>query len=115
MQKKTVATEGLLWLIRSFAFTSCALHRSMENEKEELSTSFSKAYDETLKKHHSFLVRPIFSMAMKNCPRRDAFYSKICSDPIILRTSVNEWLSGLDEIIFSLQNFYENGQYSRGL
>ncbi|KAG4304577.1 hypothetical protein PORY_001970 [Pneumocystis oryctolagi] len=115
MQKKTVATEGLLWLIRSFAFTSHALHRSIKNEDEELSISFSKAYDVTLKKHHSFFVRPIFTMAMKSCPRRNDFYSKLCSDPIRLKTIINEWLSGLDKIILSLQNFYEDGQYAQGL
>ncbi|KAG5519892.1 hypothetical protein PMAC_000169 [Pneumocystis sp. 'macacae'] len=99
VQKKTVATEGLLWLIRSFAFASHALHRSMEDEKEELSTSFSKAYN----------------MAIKNCPHRDVFYSNICSDSIRLRMFINEWLSGLDKIVFSLQNFYETGQYAQDM
>ncbi|KAG5440183.1 hypothetical protein PCANB_001752 [Pneumocystis canis] len=113
MQKKTTTTEGLLWLIRSFEFTSNALHRSMENETEELSISFSKAYDMTLKKHHSFFIRSIFTMAMKKCPNRNNFYSKICPDSERLRTFINEWLSGLDKIIIYLQNFYESGHYAQ--
>lgn len=94
---------------------SKALHRSIENENEELSVSFSKAYETTLKKHHSIFIRPIFSMAMKYCPSRNDFYSKLSHDQTKLRTSLHDWLCGLDNIIFSLQSFYENGKYAKGL
>ncbi|KTW30229.1 hypothetical protein T552_00707 [Pneumocystis carinii B80] len=115
LQKKRVATEGLLWLLRGFVFMSHALHRNMENENEELSVSFTKAYEITLKRHHSIFIRPIFTMAMKYCPSRNDFYSKLSNDKIKLRAFLCEWLSGLDKIILSLQNFYENGQYAKGL
>ncbi|EMR10837.1 hypothetical protein PNEG_00983 [Pneumocystis murina B123] len=115
LQKKRVATEGLLWLVRGFIFMSNALHRNMENEKEELSVSFTKAYEITLKRHHSIFIRPIFTMAMKYCPSRNDFYSKLSNDQAKLRTFLYDWLSGLDKIIFSLENFYENGQYAKGL
>ena len=60
--KKQVATEGLLWLKRGLEFTSSALRRNVDDPKEELSVSFNKAYDATLSKHHSFLVRPVFAV-----------------------------------------------------
>ena len=44
------------------SFTSSALRRSVTNPSEELSTSFNSAYDGTLKKYHSFVVRPVFSV-----------------------------------------------------
>lgn len=74
---KKTATEGLLWLTRGLDFTSQALRRNIANDKEELNVSFSKAYENTLQKYHSFLVRPVFSLAMKACPYRQDFYKKV--------------------------------------
>ena len=47
---------------RGLNFTASALRRSVTNPSEELSTSFNTAYDGTLKKYHSFVVRPVFSV-----------------------------------------------------
>jgi hypothetical protein len=44
-------------------FTAQALRRSMDNSEEELNTSFTKAYEATLKKHHNMLIRPVFSVS----------------------------------------------------
>lgn len=60
-QKRT-ATEGLLWLTRGLNFTCTALRSSHDNASEELSASFNKSYEGTLKKHHSFVVRPLFAV-----------------------------------------------------
>jgi hypothetical protein len=60
--KKRVATEGLLWLLRGLQFTSQALRRNIDTPKEELSASFQGAYSNTLAKHHSFMIKPIFSV-----------------------------------------------------
>lgn len=35
---------------------------SLNNPGEELTVSFSMAYDATLRPHHSFIVRPIFNV-----------------------------------------------------
>lgn len=43
-------------------FTAQALRRSIENPAEELNVSFTKAYEPTLRKHHSMMVRPVFSV-----------------------------------------------------
>jgi hypothetical protein len=63
--KKRVATEGLLWLMRGLQFTSQALRRNLDTPKEELSASFQSAYSNTLAKHHSFLIKPIFSVRIE--------------------------------------------------
>lgn len=44
-------------------FTQVALARSQADKAEELSVSFSKSYEETLKKYHSFVVKPIFAVS----------------------------------------------------
>lgn len=36
------------------------LRFNLTNKDEELSTSFTKAYEQTLKKYHGMMVRPIF-------------------------------------------------------
>ncbi len=41
-------------------FTYLGLRSSRDNPAEELSTSFTKAYDGSLKPHHGMLVRPVF-------------------------------------------------------
>jgi hypothetical protein len=75
-EKKPVATEGMMWLLRflkylrdmthhrGLTFTATALRRSITNPSEELCDSFNKSYDVTLKKYHSFVVRPVFSVCL---------------------------------------------------
>lgn len=79
VEKKRTATEGLMWLLRcasfsyrnigkliansGLAFTVAALRRSLNNPTEELADSFTKAYNETLKKFHSFVIRPVFAVS----------------------------------------------------
>ena len=63
LDKKTTATQGLVWLLRGLEFTYKALLRSLRNPTEELSESFSKAYEDSLKKFHSFVVKPIFNVS----------------------------------------------------
>lgn len=50
---------------RGLKFTSLGLRINMTNEKEELSTSMTKAYDRTLKPYHGFMIRPLFKVRSK--------------------------------------------------
>lgn len=36
------------------------LRENLNNPTEELSASFTKGYENSLKKHHGFAVRPVF-------------------------------------------------------
>jgi len=114
-EKKRTATEGLLWLLRGLHFTLVALQRSHGDKSEELSASFNKSYDETLKKHHSFVIRPVFALAMKACPYRKDFYEKLGSPPEKVDEELKKWIDGLDVIIKRMQGFYEAGGHSKGL
>ncbi|KAG1442382.1 hypothetical protein G6F56_011084 [Rhizopus delemar] len=115
-EKKRVATEGLLWLSRGLDFTAQALHRSLDHPNEELDISFTKSYENTLKKHHSFVVRPVFGLAMKACPYRVDFYQKLeVSDEAGL-TQMREWLHALENIISTIQNVFKaNPAYIKGM
>ncbi|KAG8929681.1 hypothetical protein FRC03_001603 [Tulasnella sp. 419] len=112
-EKKRTATEGLLWLLRGLQFTCEALKRSYANKSEELAESFTKAYEGTLKKFHSFVVRPVFALAMKACPYRSDFYQKLGPADKV-DTDMQTWLTALDGIVKHLQAFYEDGGHGKG-
>ncbi|WFD36050.1 hypothetical protein MCUN1_002921 [Malassezia cuniculi] len=112
--KGRTATEGLLWLLRGLDFTAKALRRSIESD-EELSVSFTKAYEVTLRAHHSFVVRPIFAVAMKACPYRKDFYAKLGQPQDVVAQKLRAWLEALEKIVRDMQQFYEQGGYAKGL
>ena len=61
-EKKTTATQGLLWLTRGLAFTCKALQISQTDKSKELPNAFTASYEETLRPHHSFVIRPLFAV-----------------------------------------------------
>ncbi|KAJ8657477.1 hypothetical protein O0I10_006779 [Lichtheimia ornata] len=115
-QKKRVATEGLLWLSRGLDFTAQALRRSIENPEEELNTSFTKAYEATLRKHHNMMVRPVFALAMKACPYRKDFYQKIGVLTDAALEVMKAWLQALETILATINAvFKEHPEYIKGM
>ncbi|KAF1811556.1 glycolipid transfer protein [Eremomyces bilateralis CBS 781.70] len=104
-EKKKTATEGLLWLNRGLDFTAQSLRRNLTVPAEELSASFRAAYADTLKPHHSFLVKPIFSAAMGACPYRADFYAKLGDDAARVDALLREWLDALERIVGILTAF----------
>jgi len=115
-EKKRVATEGLLWLLRGLSFTRLALQNSYDNHTQELKDSFTASYDNTLKKHHNFVVKGIFSVAMKACPYRRDFYTKLSAGGTEADTNekLGRWLAGLKATTDRMDAFYEKGGYAKG-
>lgn len=122
-EKKRTATEGMLWLLRGMSFTCKGLQNSQSDKTQELSQSFSKAYEGTLKPHHNFVVKGLFSVAMKACPYRSDFYKKLAGDaadgPSITSTEkvsedLDKWLHSLDTIVKHMDDFYTKGGHSKG-
>ncbi|KAK5112225.1 hypothetical protein LTR62_004386 [Meristemomyces frigidus] len=103
--KKHTATEGLVWLVRGLDFTSQALRRNLSTPNEELSTSFREAYSNTLKPHHGFLIKPLFSAAMSACPYRKDFYGKLGDDRVRVERELDTWLGALEQRVGILQEF----------
>ncbi|KAL8711858.1 MAG: hypothetical protein Q9220_003802 [cf. Caloplaca sp. 1 TL-2023] len=108
-QKKHVATEGLLWLVRGLDFTSLALrHNLSTSPTSELSTSFRTAYTTTLKPHHSFLVKPVFSAAMSATPYKKDFYNKLGEggeEGVKVKEEMGRWLGSLERQVGVLKAF----------
>jgi hypothetical protein len=88
-------------------FTSIALTQNIATTTDELSTSFRNAYGNTLKPHHSFMVKPIFSAAMSACPYRKDFYVKLGEDQEKVMAELRVWLAALEKIIVVLKGFLE--------
>ncbi|RJE20747.1 Glycolipid transfer protein HET-C2 [Aspergillus sclerotialis] len=102
---KHVATEGLVWLVRGLDFTAQSLRHNIDNPEVELSNSFRDAYGNTLKPHHSFVVKPIFSAAMSATPYRKDFYAKLGDDNAKVQTSLEKEVKALEERVTILKSF----------
>jgi len=105
--KKHTATEGLVWLVRGLDFTAQSLRHNIDNPSEELSTSFRHAYGSTLKPHHSFVVKPIFSAAMSATPYRKDFYVKLGDDTAKVQPAMEQCVDALEKRVAILKAFQE--------
>jgi hypothetical protein len=81
------------------------MQKNLAVPTEELSDSFRNAYGSTLKPHHSFMVKPIFSAAMSACPYRATFYAKLGDDVAKVIAGLQTWLAALAERIGVLKEF----------
>jgi len=104
-ENKHSATEGLVWLNRGLDFTAQALRHNITDSSKELADSFRDAYGNTLKPHHSFLVKPIFSAAMSATPYRKDFYSKLGEDETKVQAELEKWLSAVEKDVAVLNEF----------
>lgn len=88
-------------------FTCIGLTSNVNSDTDELSASFRTAYGTTLKPHHSFVVKPIFSAAMSACPARTTFYSQLGDDTSKVQSDMREYLQGLNKVVGILKGFLE--------
>jgi hypothetical protein len=90
---------------RALDFTAQGLRANLSNPTTELSESFRTAYGNTLKPHHSFIVKPIFSAAMSATPYRAAFYKNLGDDQERVNKELDAWLTSLEKIVSILKEF----------
>ena len=88
---------------RGLDFTAQALRHNLSNPSDELSVSFRAAYGTTLKPHHSFLVKPVFTAAMSATPYKKDFYAKLAKDESMGQNALNTWLSALEKQVSILK------------
>lgn len=86
-------------------FTAQALRHNIENASKELSDSFREAYGNTLKPHHSFVIKPIFSAAMSATPYRKDFYAKLGEDSTKVQNSLEQEVQALEQRVAILKEF----------
>ncbi|KAJ2238276.1 hypothetical protein H4R99_006847 [Coemansia sp. RSA 1722] len=113
--KDRTATQGLLWLKRGLDFTAKGIARNIADMSEELSDSFTDAYTKTLKEFHNFIIKGVFSMAMKACPARNDFYAKLGGSYNDVVGDLRPWVDALQNLVDKLSDFYRKGSYDKGL
>ena len=86
-------------------FTAQALRHNLSNPTKELADSFREAYAGTLKPHHSFVVKPLFSAAMSATPYRKDFYAKLGEDSAKVQEQLETYLAALEKIVATLNGF----------
>lgn len=89
-------------------FTAQALRHNLSNPDKELSVSFREAYGNTLKPHHSFMVKPIFSAAMSATPYRKDFMAKMGEDQAKVNAEMEKWLAALEKQLAILKPFLDS-------
>eukprot|EP00730_Choanoeca_flexa_P003736 TRINITY_DN11492_c1_g2_i1.p1 TRINITY_DN11492_c1_g2~~TRINITY_DN11492_c1_g2_i1.p1 ORF type:complete len:200 (+),score=51.55 TRINITY_DN11492_c1_g2_i1:39-638(+) len=72
------ATDALLWLKRALTFIRIFLRELVKGEKP--ADAATTAYGESLRQYHNFLVRGIFSVAMRACPTREKLMATLAKD-----------------------------------
>ena len=90
---------------RGLDFTAQGLRDNLSKPSSELSESFRAAYGNTLKPHHSFMVKPIFSAAMSATPYRKTFYANLGDDQERVNKELDAWLTSLEKIVSILKEF----------
>ena len=98
---------SLILVLSGLDFTAQGLRHNVTSPSEELSTSFRTAYASTLKPHHSFLVKPVFSAAMSATPYRTDFYNKLAADQERGQQELRVWLDALEKQVAILKQFQE--------
>jgi hypothetical protein len=86
-------------------FTAQALRQNISRPADELSTSFRAAYGNTLKPHHGFLIKPIFSAAMSATPYRKDFYTKLGVDSAGASAKMEVEVAALERVVTILKEF----------
>ncbi|VEU24439.1 DEKNAAC105546 [Brettanomyces naardenensis] len=113
--KKKTGTQALLWLSRGLQFTAAAMRETLEHPEKEMDVTFTDGYKRTLIKYHSMFVRPVFKLAMRACPYRKDFFAKLGADQEKVLSQLREWLDALEKIVKIIMDFYESGNYGKGL
>lgn len=101
------ALANLHFYYRGLDFTAQSLRHNIDNASKELSESFRDAYGNTLKKHHSFIIKPIFSAAMSATPYRKDFYAKLGSDDAKVKAALEREVAALEERVAILKSFQD--------
>ncbi|KAJ2982365.1 hypothetical protein NQ176_g1445 [Zarea fungicola] len=76
--------------------------------KTQTLVALAAAAGSTLKPHHSFLVKPIFSAAMSACPYRKDFYAKLGDNDAKVSEDLQVYLKALAKIVGILKQFVDS-------
>ncbi|XP_022802378.1 pleckstrin homology domain-containing family A member 8-like isoform X2 [Stylophora pistillata] len=106
---KNSATDALLWLKRALQFIIVFL-REVLTDEEDLVKCAKKAYENSLKRYHGWMVQGVFSLAMKAVPYRKDFIDKLGRRKVDEETVLKEMKECVDLLeanIEVVEQFYQ--------
>lgn len=106
---KNSATDALLWLKRALQFIIVFLREVLTGE-EDLVKCAKKAYENSLKRYHGWMVQGVFSLAMKAVPYRKDFIDKLGRRKVDEETVLKEMKECVDLLeanIEVVEQFYQ--------
>lgn len=107
------STGCMVRLTRGLWLTCEALQELQRDRNAELHVCFKRSYDKVLRRHHSFVIRSVVTVAIRAVPRRNDFYMKIAQGGDIekLDRELAKWLEGLEAVVQRMKDFLEHGGY----
>ncbi|RMX47019.1 hypothetical protein pdam_00009637 [Pocillopora damicornis] len=106
---KNSATDALLWLKRALRFIIVFLREVLTGE-EDLVKCAKKAYENSLKRFHGWMVQGVFSLALKAVPYRKDFIDKLGRNKVDEETVLREMKEFVDLLEANLEvveEFYQ--------
>lgn len=106
---KNSATDALLWLKRALQFIIVFLREVLTGE-EDLVKCAKKAYENSLKRYHGWMVQGVFSLAMKAVPYRKDFIDKLGRGKVDEETVLKEMKECVDLLeanVEVVEQFYQ--------
>jgi pleckstrin family protein A (phosphoinositide binding specific) protein 8 len=116
-QVKNSATDALMWLCRAVWFIREFIHEFSKSVNPEMGNCVYFAYQNTLKQYHNWVVRSIFSLAMRSLPTKDDFLKGLATKPedylnnktLFEKQIVEEMkktLTSIDSLLNAIRYFY---------
>lgn len=108
------ATDAIMWLKRGLTFVKEFL-KNVANGEENLTKALQDAYTASLARHHGWVVRGVFHLALKAAPYYSDFVDALTGrknsteDSNLMKSliaSINIYYSSLENILAILDQFY---------
>eukprot|EP00050_Salpingoeca_kvevrii_P021396 m.109990 g.109990 ORF g.109990 m.109990 type:complete len:217 (-) comp9327_c0_seq1:31-681(-) len=106
--KKPSASRTLLRLHRALAFVALFLEKFVESEEQSRPSSLAQdAYNQTLSKHHAWLIRKSVGVALHALPSHEGLTDRIYGeDRSIDKDSVRRTIKIMDDIFQNVEGLF---------
>jgi len=109
------ATDAIMWLKRGLTFVKEFLKNVAQGE-QDLTKALQDAYTSSLARHHGWVVRGVFHLAVKAAPYYNDFIEALTDgddnseDTSVLMSSMTNYTNALEHILDILDEFYREHQ-----
>jgi len=114
---KNSATDALMWLKRAICFLKEFLLEFSNKEQPNLNELIYLSYQRSLRQYHNWVVRSIFSIAVRSLPTTDVFLQTLAIDPkcylndkknfeLLIKIEMKQQFLAIDKIMNIINKFY---------